>query len=93
MKWQDIVKHARDTIECPRCHQPPGSRCVTKTGGRVTWQHDGRTKPIRDAYFAGMEEGERNVLDTYLDAGPEARWFQRMLERRRKERADGDVEA
>lgn len=47
------VKH----VPCPRCHQPPGARCRTRSGARSTRVHSTRLEAIVAGWRLGYAEG------------------------------------
>lgn len=48
---------------CPTCKVGPGRYCRAKSGNRAKDMHQARTKPFREAYVAGYEDGWKDERD------------------------------
>jgi hypothetical protein len=82
MSWEIIHELAAEAT-CPYCGAGPHHRCKTKSGAIANYSHNPRVQPFRDAYWAGHEDQETDLLTWALDA-PET--FERVLARFKHQR-------
>ena len=50
------------SIACEYCGARKGQGCTTSPGGHATRPHDARTRPLRDAWLAGYNNGQEDLL-------------------------------
>lgn len=61
------------SIPCEHCGSPSGEGCKTRTG-RATRAHAERTRPLLDAWRAGVHDGQADLLRS-------PRWYERERQR------------
>lgn len=69
-------------LPCDYCGADVGEWCIARpSGDRAAYIHEARLRPICDAFSAGFDEGQADILDAYLGQRP---YFTNALDRRRK---------
>ena len=75
--------YAVEALKCPYCGSNPGYRCTTKSGKQYSYPHAARTRPIYEAFGAGMAQAECEAYDLILRSPDHARKAaQRHVEKR-----------
>lgn len=54
---------------CPRCGQPGGEPCITRTGRPARDDHQARSAPVADGWRIGVADGKRYALVIAHDSG------------------------
>lgn len=57
------------TIACDHCGAKTDQNCITSTGGRATYPHVARIRPLQESWVDGYVEGRADMASQYRGIG------------------------